>query len=165
MANMKKKMMKNIKGNKEKDKNKYPVKDQITTVTIIAIVMVVIAIVTIIVTNLAKGEYTFGKKNLYNEIIAGQVFNREEKEYYVVFYDNEDIKTTVLGLDTKSKIYLVNLDEAFNKNILSLSTNIKASNIDEFKVYTNTIIKIKDKENVEQVTGDDEIKEYLENIK
>ena len=165
MANIKKKMMKNIKGNKEKDKKKYPVKNQISTIAIIILVMVAVAIITITVTNVAKGEYTFGKKNLYNEIIAGQVFNRRENEYYVVFYDDEEIKTSVLELDTKSKIYLVNLKEAFNKNILSLSTNIKASNIDEFKVYTNTIIKIKDKENVEQVTGNDEIKEYLEKIK
>ena len=167
MANMKKKMAKNIKEKNKKEKKKYPIKDELSTITLIIIIMAVIAIVTIMVTNIAKGDYSiFSSKTKISdtEIIAGEVFNRKTSEYYVVFYDNDEILDVIEELDTDKKIYTVDLLSAFNKNILNTDTNLSASNIGELKVYSTSLIKIVNGENVEQVEGYSEVESYLNNL-
>ena len=168
MANMKKKMMKNIKEKNKKEKKKYPIKDEISTISLIIIIMAVIAIITIMVTNIAKGDYSIFSSKVKiseTEIIAGQVFNRSDKEYYVVFYDNDDIKDVIEELDTDKKIYTVDLLSAFNKNIISGNVDLTKSNIDELKVYSTSLIKIVDGINTEHIEGYSNVEEYLNNFK
>jgi hypothetical protein len=106
----------------------------------------------------------------YNEILAGEIFNRPENEYRVIFYDFESdegklidaIVDNYISKGNEIKLYKVNLANGFNKMIYDKENpNIETSEIDKFKVNDTLLIKVKDKENVLQIT---EISEIYEKI-
>ena len=168
MSKSSKKIQKNIQKNKESKKEEYPLKNQIITLSkwIIAI-MVTITIISVL-TSVVKKEYTLNKEenNITNEILAGQTFNRVEEEYYVAFYefDSKEDLTTNLSNITNTKIYKVNLTNAMNKDIVSETSNDKATTVEELQISGPTLIKINDNKITSYIEGYDDITTYLNEL-
>lgn len=82
----------------------------------------------------------------YEYILYGTVFDRKEKEYYVIF-DNYDknINSYINNLITsKSKIpvYKVDLSKKENEGCISSKSNSKAKNANELEINDLTLIRI-----------------------
>lgn len=169
MAKTQKKLQKNIKKVKEKQKKEYPLKNQIMyfakTIYGILIVAILIYGITVIVNKAYKLE---GKETKYDmtQILAGQTFSKLDKEYYVVFYDFDEQTDITTNIDSVSKktIYKVDLGLGNNKNIISSVGNANASNASELQVNGPTIIKITDGVNAEYIEGLDNVNTYLKSL-
>ncbi len=86
----------------------------------------------------------------YTKTIIGTMFNRPYKEYYVMIYNSNNEKyTDYISLLTKykgtTKLYVVDLNEAFNKKYQSEESNPLATSISELKLSDFTLVKIKNK--------------------
>ena len=144
-------------------------KDQILAGTKIIFGILLAAFLLCALTFMAEGNYRFGEEEVEfstDEIIAGETFNRPESEYYVVFYqasDDNNIVSTIASLTTTKKIYKVDLDNGFNKNIIG-DNNKEASKASELQVENPTIIKIVDHENAAYLSGAEKVLEYLNEI-
>lgn len=84
-----------------------------------------------------------------NTILAKQIFNQKEEEYYVYFYDfdNADDKLQITNMVndklTDEKVYKVDISNALNSNYVTDSeSNKKAKKLEDLKVKNYTLIKI-----------------------
>ena len=109
-----------------------------------------------------------GEATIQNDkILAGSTFNRNDEEYYVLFYDvTGDSTYTDLYSTYKEKkdhlpIYYVDIKEGLNKKFIGEEVNEEPNDISELKVNGTTLIKINHKEVKEYITNEDEIKEKL----
>ena len=87
----------------------------------------------------------------YKEILASQVFDQNDEEYYVLFYNfdgNDAAYYNQIVSTTELKLYTVNINNPFNKNIVSEKTNKNAQNFNDLRVKEATIIKINNGKNV-----------------
>lgn len=95
----------------------------------------------------------------YEKILAKDILNQEEANYYVLIYDFKDDKLKELVNTYKNKnalkIYEVDKNMALNKDFVSDTPNLKVSNIKDFKVKENTLIEIKAKSVISAYTGED----------
>lgn len=95
----------------------------------------------------------------YEKILAKDILNQEEANYYVLIYDFKDDKLKELVNTYKNKnalkIYEVDKKMALNKDFVSDTPNLKVSNIKDFKVKENTLIEIKAKSVISAYTGED----------
>lgn len=95
----------------------------------------------------------------YEKILAKDILNQEEANYYVLIYDFKDGKLKDLVTSYKDKkslkIYEVDKNMALNKDFVSDIPNLKVTNIKDFKVKENTLIEIKGKSIISAYTGDD----------
>lgn len=95
----------------------------------------------------------------YEKILAKDILNQEEANYYVLIYDFKDDKLKELVNTYKNKnalkIYEVDKNMALNKDFVSDTPNLKVSNIKDFKVKENTLIEIKGKSVISAYTGED----------
>ncbi len=133
-----------------------------------------------LMTAIITGEIKFSSKEKediipeetiqYDEILAGEIFNRPESKYYVIFYDFDKVDAQTLNLaisnymGTKDslKVYTVDLSNNFNKSIYDApNKNIKTSKIVNFKVDNYTLIKVQKGVNILQVEGKTNIIDYL----
>ena len=130
-------------------------------------VLLVLAIV-LIGSKIAMGEIKFGRKDSkeevttidYQEIMAGQTFNRKADEYYVLFYSFSDSNATYYTsainnykLRDTSSFYTVDLDKKNNKVYAE----------EELEVEDPTIIKVSDGKSVDVIKGKDAVKEFFNN--
>ena len=144
-------------------------KEQLLKVTKVIFSILILCFIICGLTFIFEGNYIFGKEEVefsYDEIIAGETFNRKEEEYYVVFYngnDDNNIISTISSLTTDKKIYKVDLDNGFNKQIIGKS-NVKANTAKDLSVENPTIIKVVNNENAEYVTGASKVLKYLQEI-
>lgn len=102
----------------------------------------------------------------YEYIPVGTVFNRTEKEYFVLFdnYDgkNQDVYVNyILDSDDKKVVYKVDMSLKENEKYKSEQSNPKAKNPTELKINDITLIKIKNGKIEKYVTGSEKIEEYL----
>lgn len=169
MAKMNKKLKKNIKKEKPlKIKEENQIKDQVITALKILIALLLFILAIVLITKFVNGDFKSKKAKItYNDIVAGQTFNRKESTYYVIYYSfNNDtsIQEALDDLKTKSKIYKVNLDDGMNKDYLSEQGNSSASSVSELKINGATLIKIEEGKNVEYIEGSSNIETYLKNI-
>jgi len=93
-----------------------------------------------------SGDTSSGIKNT---ILAKQIFNQKEEEYYVYFYDfdnsDDDLQITNLVNDKliDEKVYKVDVSSALNSNYVSEEeSNKKAKKLEDLKVKNYTLIKI-----------------------
>lgn len=98
-------------------------------------------------------------------ILAKEIFNQKEEEYYVYFYDfneeekDKDITNTVTSKITSS-LYKVDSSSALNSNYVSETTNKKAKKLEDLKVKNHTLIKIS-AGTIKEYYEDDEITKKL----
>lgn len=106
----------------------------------------------------------------YTEILAGEVFDQDSHDYYVLFFDKEadnaeDYNTLVSDYKSKEShkdIYTVDLSEGLNKKYVSTEEDNKdVTDVSNLKVKGATLIYIVDGK-VEQYVVEN-IKEFLNN--
>ena len=141
---------------------------------IIIILLIMLAILYIVVGVFVTKEFDFfGNKDneindsVSNKILASSIFNQKDGEYYVYFYDfdnmNSTIEATLSSKLSESKIYRVNTKDALNQNYVTEGTgNKSAKTLEELKVVDNTLIKIVNNEIVRYYETEDEIVSGLE---
>ena len=102
----------------------------------------------------------------YEYINVGTVFNRVEKEYYVLFdnykdsYSSDAYINSLLS-ETKTKAYKVDMSKKENQSVEGKEPNKKASNTNELSINDITLIKIKDGKIDKYFVGREDIEEYL----
>ena len=153
-----------------------------TRVIKIAVGVLLVLGVFYFLTALSNGEIDFKGKNSndkketvieYQEIMAGSIFNRNAKEYYVLLSDGSDNYTgyfkslisTYNAKDNSLPFYTVDLEKKVNSQykILDDDTNTysKPTDIDNLKVLSPTILKIKDGKAVDVIVGQEKILEFF----
>ncbi len=102
-----------------------------------------------------------------NYIAIGTVFNRADREYYVLFDNYQDsyktdsyINTLINGKD-KWKVYRVDMGQNENKKFISEEENPKATNPSELKIKDITLIKFFKGKIDKYISGSEAIEEYL----
>ena len=121
------------------------------------------------VTAIASGEIKFGKKEKekveteiqYQEIIAGETFNRKASEYYVLFMNFTDSYASYYlslidnynGTDNSLPFYTVDIEKKINTDYVT----------NTLKVENPTILKISNSNTVETITGKDNILNFFNN--
>ena len=147
------------------------IKNLVINFLIVLIVFGMFYYITILIAKRNEGLNTIEKETIpttiqYKEIIAGETFNRPDKEYYVLFYDfegpNAAYYNTLLE-ESNEKIYTVDLNKNFNSIYISENTNKNVQKASDLKVKEDTLIKIIDRKNVSYFEGElTEIKYQLE---
>ncbi len=92
----------------------------------------------------------------YEYILAGTVFDRTEKEYYVIFDDFEkDLHANISDIVSNKKlpVYKVDMSKSENALFKSEESNTKAKDASELKINDVTVIKFKDHKIAEYITG------------
>lgn len=147
----------------------------------ITIGVILVLTLTYFITALASGEIKFGKEKVeeketsiqYEEIIVGQMLNRNKNEYYVLLFDFTDsfasyylsLKDSYINNEDSLPFYIIDLEKHINsKYILKDGEELieKPNNLSEFKVTSPTIIKVKDNKVVERISGRDSILKFFE---
>lgn len=174
-------MRKNYKKKRErKNKTEENENNQMKT-TIITIASVVLFIGVFYGINLgltALGVYEEGyvapvkaaTEISYDEILLGNVFNKPEKTYYVIFdtygeqTNNVYIEYLISSKEYENKIYKVDMSNPMNKSAISTESNEKATKASELKINDTTIIKVVSGKILGYITGEEEIISYLEKL-
>ena len=136
----------------------------------VLIIIAGIALFTKFVINKDENIYTPKDGEVdFNLIMAGSIFNRPESEYYVLAYKtkNNDASTyasyvsAYQGKEKSIRIYYVDLDSKLNESYYNEKSNVDATSLDDLKMSSPTLIKIKDKKIVKYVEGSNNIKSEL----
>ena len=98
-------------------------------------------------------------------IMLGQLFDQSEDEYYVLVYDMSDSKSIIpswlsvyKGQENALTVYSVDSSKKFNsKYIVKSNSNKSANKLEDLKVISPTLLKIKDKSVVSYIEGEDDI--------
>ena len=153
------------KGNNKNSKNYYndeAKKLGIIIGVILLIFIVAYLIIGIFVTKEIKwfqGDNEKVTTIQYKEILAGETFNQNKENYYVIFTDSDDFNYPVYEtLATNNKnVYLVDLSNALNSSYISEQTNPNVQKASDLKVQKDTMIKIENKTNTLYIESKDEI--------
>ena len=101
----------------------------------------------------------------YEYILAGTVFDRTEKEYYVIFddYDKNEYKYTnsLVKDGAKIPVYKVDLSKAENSSCISEESNPNAKNASELKINDITLIRITKGKISKYIVGNEKIEEQF----
>ena len=131
-------------------------------------VLIVLAIV-YLVTAIASGEIKLNNKAKekpateiqYQEIMAGETFNRNSSEYYVLFMNFTDsFSSYYLSLisnyaygNNSLPFYTVDMEKKINTEYIT----------DELKIENPTILKISNSKTVETITGKENVLNFFKN--
>ena len=99
-------------------------------------------------------------------ILASQIFNQKEDEYYVLVYNPEekvyDLTSFISiyqGKEDAIKLYKVDSTKKFNSNyIVEKDSNKNPTSYDDLKIISPTLIKINSKTVTEYIEGFEEVK-------
>lgn len=106
-----------------------------------------------------------------NTILAGEIFDQKEDEYYVLVY-NKNEENSILGTwkgaysgkENALKIYEVDSETKLNGNfIVKENSNKDAQSYSELRIISPTLIKINNKKIVEYIEGEEQIKNIFKN--
>lgn len=103
----------------------------------------------------------------YEFIDIGTVFNRSDKNYYVLFdnYESDFTKDPYINmlLDNQEdhRVYKVDMSLKSNEKYLSEEENPNAQSVKDLKINGITLIKVSNGKNVKYVSGSENIEEYL----
>lgn len=102
----------------------------------------------------------------YTNILIGEVFNRTESEYLVLFdnYYDDTYDVYVRYLSEKYKelpVYYVDMSIAPNNKFISENVNTNPKNISDFKINDRTLIRVLNGKVAEYIIGSDNITNYL----
>lgn len=103
----------------------------------------------------------------YDEIVAGDIFNKTDSIYYVLIYDfnSQDVDAINYLLNSSGLsyvIYRVDLSNKFNSFIYSDVSNLNTTNINNFKVKETTLIKIKNGNLIDTAEGLENVMSYFD---
>lgn len=166
--------MKNIQKDKKNNRANSESRDNyfkfITTLTILLILFILTYfIMGLFYTkeiDLNKKEDKKEEVNIDNKtIMLSQLFEQSKDEYYVLIYDVSDKDSLVKAWisiyensDGALTLYRVDSSKKFNSNyIVEENSNKNATSLQDLKVISPTLIKIKSKNIVEYIEGEDEI--------
>ena len=104
-------------------------------------------------------------------ILASQIFDQKEEEYFVLVYNPEDkvknIEQFLSLYKSKTdsiKVYKVDSTKKFNSNyIVEEDSNKNPSNYSELRIVSPSLIKINNKNVVEYYEGFEEVKNVFKN--
>ena len=101
----------------------------------------------------------------YEEILAGETFNMNQDEYYVIFSGSKgnyySIYKNIITNQVDKKIYIVDISNPLNNAYVSEESNSNVQKASDLKIKDNTLIKINQKQNVEYIEGKDQILSYF----
>lgn len=137
---------------------------------VLGVLVIAYLLVGIFITKEIKLDW-FNKKNSVDinpsYLLASETFNQKEDTYYVYFYDfdnyNAQIESKIVSKLSNDRIYRVDLGSAFNNNYLSDNGNASASNKEELKVNSITLIKVENGSNAGYYEGEEAINSFLNN--
>ncbi len=150
-------------------------------IKIIVVLIVIVAAfygLTVIITKFQKASTPERNKNTvpaviqYDEILIGTILNQVRDEYYVLIQKDDDqyqILTSYYlqkySSDSKSlKVYMSNINSIYNEFYISETSNVRTNNINEFRVSTITLVKIKNHEIVEAYEGLDDVESAFKKL-
>lgn len=177
--------MANKKNNRKIKMDKYETEEQVELKQFIKILIVLIVLVVGVyfLTRIFVTKDLFNKKEEtsettkgsinYNTTLIGNMFNKEDKEYYVLMYDTEDIQAAYYSgfisnynkNENALKIYFANLNNPLNKKFIvenSEEVNINTTDFNEFKIGNIGLIKISEGKITKAITNVEEIASELE---
>jgi len=108
-----------------------------------------------------------------DEILASSTFSKADKNYWVLFYDSKDTNAELYASiysDYREKhtdvpMFWVNLNNKFNKDIVSEKTNEKANDYKDLAVSSPTLIHVKNGDNVDYYEGDKALDKLMSLVK
>ena len=146
-------------------------------VTTIGIVLLALVILYLFIGIFVTKTITFNKEKENEEtkeeatidntiILASQIFDQKEDEYYVLVYNPEDKVENLTDFvnlyknkEDATKLYKVDSTKKFNSNfIVTKDSNKNPTNYSELKIISPSLIKISSKTVVEYYEGFEEVK-------
>lgn len=110
----------------------------------------------------------------YDEILMSNLLKQVGSEYYVLAYDAKDVYydayntliTSYTGKDNTKRVYTSILSNGFNKSFYDVDakSNTNITSIDELKLNSSTLIKVKDGKIETTYEGHDAIVTYLKTL-
>lgn len=164
-----------MKKQEQKKVNTSELKSLIILVIILSVVFGVIYLLTLGANKMGLFEPSYVKPEVgdavisYENISAGTILDRAEKEYYVAIADfdaNKNItyrsELSIYGNKKESlPVYIVDLSDAINSNIIGDKDNKNAKTINELSVVNPTLIFVKEGKISKYIIGEDEIVKEL----
>ena len=136
-------------------------------IKVICSVLVVLSL-TILFTLGITGKFSrkINNKNTevhYQKILASDMFNQEESDYIVLFYNISKFNTQMKDIiqSYSDKLYVVDLGDALNSYFIRNNLNSNPSNINELSVNGPVIFKINNKKVLSTIVGENNILEFL----
>lgn len=154
------------------ENNQFQMKNLIIVIIIILTIFIAFYFITKYVLINKKDNSPVLESVIQNEkIIFGQLFDRNESEYYVLAYEEESKSKDIYNMyidkykqkETHLSFYEINLNEAFNKKFISDNSNI-TNDINTLMVSDETLFKIKEGKIEEYKVGSSNINSYLKEI-
>lgn len=104
-------------------------------------------------------------------ILAGEIFDQKEEEYYVLVYNASEEKNILTswkgvysGKSGSLKVYVVDSSKKLNGNfIVEKDSNPSATGYDDLKIVSPTLIKVNNKAISEYTEGEEAIKNIFKN--
>lgn len=149
----------------------------VVIVTLVVLSVLGLFLLTLYITNKNEGTNISNNKNTeavfdYDEILLGSSFNRNDKEYLVLYYDMSDsslvgdLASSVGNYTSKDdslNLYKVDMSNTFNKKYTTEDdSNNNPKDVSELLINGPTLIRFVDGEVEEYIEGVDDIKDYFE---
>ncbi len=145
------------------------IKSILKAIVFIVIIVFIFYLLSLRVINKKNNPVTVTEFN-YNDIMLGESFNRNEKEYLVLFYDrsNGEVYSSLSNnLETYKKgkkaltIYTVDMSNGVNSRYASSESNTNPKEASDLKINGPTLIKFTNNKVKEYVEGTDNINNFL----
>ena len=173
-----------LKEMKNKKKEKKVVEDENYVnrfITYLAMLLVILIAGYLIVGIFVTKSISFKKDKTEEEeteviidnttILAGEIFDQKESEYYVLIYDVDDKSSIITNWFNAYKnkvdaipVYVVDSKLKLNANfIVEKDSNTNPTGYSDLRIKNPTLIKVQDKTVTQYIEGDEEIKNIFKN--
>ena len=108
----------------------------------------------------------------YEKILVGEMLNRNEKNYYVLVQNEDNIYNDLYimylqmyaGKKSDNTYYLVDLADVFNKNYIAAETKVTGNDVSKYQFNDTSLIKISKNKLDKVYTGHETIVATLEKL-
>ncbi len=147
----------------------------IKIIVIICVVLLIFYFITLFVNK--NNSDTSGNYNdtvatiQYDEIIVGEILNRNEKEYLVLVKKENDVNSNLYqsylsiysDKENAVRVYSVDLGSIFNANSIGDAT-ILENGVENFKFSDSTLLRVNDGIITDSLIGNEQIENYLQEL-
>ena len=143
------------------------------TIIIIVVIVVVLAFMYFLTTKILEKNSSSSSDDVtesvigYDKILAGESFDQNEEEYYVVYYDSTNAYSAIGSLvsyyqmnDTGIRLYSVDLSDGLNRKYVT-DGDVVTTDAPSLRVKDNTLLKFNNGVVVEIITDITEITNIL----